>query len=228
MSARERLRELIDQHQERLRATVPADRCSAVVAILRARGQASVDREPDLVAGRRLAGLGGNKALWLCLDPGSDATSAISMSDESLDDWAESFLVECDRLAEAEMVLAHCETGYMQLAEAGECSFGAWVTTRLIPASWRERDDIAWWASWLARHHIPARVAGNRDLAGNMLRAMEHQLGLPPEARIGGCTVATYRDVLRSMIERALSARDGGQQVVVRSGRVLILSLIHI
>src|SRR5215216_1927297 len=114
MSAQERLRQLNDQQQSRLRADVPRDREAVILALLRARDRLPhVPRSeplPDLVTGRRLADLGGNKALQLCFESTSDDTPIpLASAGDRLDGWAERFLQECSRLAEAELVLAHCE-----------------------------------------------------------------------------------------------------------------------
>ena len=160
MNAQERLRQAIDQQQSRLRAGVPPDRQAAILALLRARDRLphapGSEPLPDLVTGRRLADLGGNKALQLCLEAtGDDATAAPASSGDGLDGWAERFLQECGRLAEAELVLAHGETGFMRLVEDGDGTFDAWIATKRAPTSWRERADIDWWAAWLARRHEP-------------------------------------------------------------------------
>ena len=120
MNAQERLRQSIDQQQSRLRADVPSDRQAAILALLRARDRLphspGIEPRSDLVTGRRLADPGGNKALQLCFQSTSDdATAAPSSAGNGLDDWAEGFLQECGRLAEAELVLAHCETGFMRM-----------------------------------------------------------------------------------------------------------------
>jgi len=51
---------------------------------------------------------------------------------------------------------------------------------------------------------------------------MAYQLGYPPDAVIGGCTVQAYQDVLDRLIGWALEARDRGEAVVTRSERSLI------
>lgn len=237
MSASERLRQLIDRQYQHLCANVPTDRSAATLAILRARVRHAtapeVERPPDLITGHRLADLGGNKALAICFESSGDRSLETEAPGEDLDHWAEGLLQKCSRLAEAELVLAHCETGFMQMVDGDGDTFDCWITTKMMPASWREREDIEWWDRLLAsRHERDARAAVGtdvnephavyRELAGVRLAAMGYQLGLPAEATIGGCTMAAYGDVLRSLIERALQARDRGEEVLVRSERELI------
>jgi hypothetical protein len=247
MTIQDRLRQVIDEQQERLRAGVPPGRQVAIVALLRARdwlphapGSASAS---DLVTGRRLADLGGNKALQLCLEStGGEAPAAAQSSDDGLVGWAERFLQECGRLAEAELVLAHCESGFMRLVEDGNGTFDAWIATKRAPTRWRERADYDWWAAWLAERHAPelrtlrserpgaeggdpGDDAFYHQVADVRLKMMAHQLGYPTDAAIGGCTIQTYRDVLGRLIGWALQARDRGELAAPRSERSLVAAL---
>src|SRR5437867_1084892 len=100
MSAQERLRQTIDQQESRLRADIPPDRQGAIVALVRTRDRLSsssvIEQAPDLVTGRRLADLGGNKALQLCLEStGGDLPAPSPSSSNDLDGWAARFLQEC-------------------------------------------------------------------------------------------------------------------------------------
>lgn len=162
MDGQEQLRRLIEAHQERLRRTFPADRRQAIVALARARDWAYLKPDPaphpaaPLDPGeeghRRAAGW--NKALQLCFGATTgDAGGAPVPAGAGLDGWAERLIEECGRLAAGERVLAHCETGFMQVRQGGERAFDAWITTRRMPAEWRERVDFAWWAAALARRH---------------------------------------------------------------------------
>jgi hypothetical protein len=247
MNVQERLRQLIDQQQSCLRANVPPDRQAAILALLRTQDRLphapGTEPLPDLVTGRRLAGLGANKALQLCLEStGEDATVAPASSGDGLDGWGELFLQECGRLAAAELVLGHCETGFMRLVEDGNGTFDAWIATKRAPTRWRERADIDWWASWLATRHEPelhvlsserpGTERGDpghntyyRRLADVHLQMMAYQIGYPTDAAIGGCTVQTYRDVLGQLIGWALQARDRGEAVTLRSEPSLVAVL---
>lgn len=245
MNAPERhpLRDVIDQQQGRLRAEVPSDRQAAILALIRRHDQlphsSGVSSPPDLVTGRHLVGLGMSKALQLCLEAAGDDEERSATSTNGLDAWAERVVDECGRLAEVELVLAHCETGFMQMADHGDDTFDAWITTRRVPPSWRERADLDWWASWLARRHgpelfalPPARAhpesgdAGNdalyRTLAGVHLKVMAYQLDYPPETTIGGCTVKTFRAVLAWLIGWTLQARDRDDAPAPHSERALV------
>ena len=247
MNVHERLRHAIDQQQSRLREGVPLDRQAAILALLRTRDRLprspGSEPLPDLVTGRRIADLGGNKALQLCFESTDDAAAAApASSGDALDDWSERFLQECGRLAEAELVLAHCETGFMLMVDDRHEAFDAWIATKRVPTSWRERADIDWWAAWLARRHEPelralrserpdpehsdpGHDAYYRRLATVHLKTMAYQLGYPPDAAIGGCTVQTYRDVLGRLIGWALQARDRGEAAAPRSERSLVAAL---
>jgi hypothetical protein len=156
--------------------------------------------------------------------------------------WAERYLQECGRLTEAELVLAHCETGFMRMIDDGNGRFDAWIATKRAPTSWRERAGIDWWAAWLATRHEPELRALNaarhdaesgdsgnqasyRRLAGLHLKRMAYQLGYPPEAAIGGCTIQTYGDVLKLLIAWALRAHDRGEEATPRSEQLLVAAL---
>ena len=247
MNAQERLRQAIDRRQIHLRADVPANRQAAILALLRIR-----DRQPhaseivpplDMVTGRQLPDLGGNMALRLCFEStGVGATATAASSIEGLDGWGERFLRESGRLAEAELVLAHGETGYLRLVEDGHGRFDAWIATKRAPTSWREREDIGWWASWLAKRHQlelrhawaehssmeagdPTRNGVYDRLANVHLKMMAYQFGYPPEAVIGGGTAQTYRDVLARLIGWALQERDRGGLATPRPERTLVVEL---
>src|SRR5215212_4008751 len=246
MNVQERLRQVIDQEQNRLRAGVPRDREAAILTLVsdqdKLPSSAGIEPQSDLVTGRHLPNLGGNKALQLCLESAGDHASVASASSgDALDGWAERFRQECGWLAEAELVLMHCETGFMRMVDDGNGAFHAWIATKRPPTSWRERADIDWWASWLARHHEPELRALQSERAGNgsdsrdiafyrrradlYLEMMAYQLGYPPDAVIGGCTIRTYCDVLGQLIAWALRARDRGGELAPRSEYSLIAAL---
>lgn len=247
MTARERLRQAIDQQQTSLRATAPTDQTAAISALVRSR-----DRLPflptselpfGLVGGRSLADLGGNRALQLCLEAADDdVTASSTRSGAGWDGWAERFLDECGRLTEAELVLAHCETGFMRLVEDGAGQFDAWIATKRAPASWRERTDFDWWSSWLGQRHepellarqsarpdteddTPEREASYLQLAAVHLKLMAYGLDYPPETVLGGGTVQTCRDVLALLIARALRAQDRGEAAIPRSEPALVAGI---
>jgi hypothetical protein len=216
MNAQDELRAAIDREWIRLQAGVPGDRDAAVPAVLHARDRRGADpgrRLPDLITGHRIADLGGNRAIQLCLQ----ADDAAGPGDDP-HQWAERLLNACDRLAEAEIVLGHCETGFMRLVD-DECGcFDAWIATKRVPPGWRERADVDWWADSLAHEHAPdvqalqaetSRDEGHfQELASVYIKRMAYQFGYPDDAVLGGCSVQVYRDVLRWLIAVALQARE--------------------
>jgi hypothetical protein len=247
MNVQERLRQAIDRRQSNLRASVPSDRQAAILALIRIQDRlpdwSGIEPPPDIVTGRRRANLGGNKALQLFFESASDdALPAAATSGDGLGGWAERFLEECGRLAEAEIILSHCETGFMRIVDDGHGTFDAWIATKRPPTSWREREDIDWWASWLAKRYEPelralrsersgsessdpGDDASYRRLANVHLKMMAYQLGFPPDAVIGNCAVRTYLDALGQLVAWALEAHDRGEEAAPRSEQHLIAAL---
>src|SRR5829696_2633454 len=247
MNVQEQLRQAIEQQQNRLRASAPSDRLEAILALVRTQDRlpqpAGIEVEPNPVTGRRLLNLGGNKALQLCIESAGDDTSwAPASIRDGWDGWAARFRQDCGSLAEAEQVLAHCETGFMRIIDDGGGAFHAWIATKRLPTAWRERADIAWWASSIARRHepelrallserpgrdsnAPADDAHYRKLADLHLEMMAYQLAYPSDTEIGGCTIQTYRDVLGQLIAWALQARDRGDVAIPQFERPLITAL---
>lgn len=240
MNAQDRLRQLIDQQTDRLRASIPLAPEAAVLAVIRAQDalptHAHASPASDLISGLPLANPGGNLALWLCLEPAAHGQHATGIDVAA---WGTRFLEQCVRLAEARMVLAHSETGFMRLAETSDGTIDAWIATKLAPASWREREDIDWWASRLARHHAPELdtlrmrhpVTDPNDTtseslydtrAGVYLNMMAYQFGYPAGAVIGGYTVRTWLDILQQLIASALCSRDRGEGPALVSERELV------
>ncbi len=238
MNVQEQLRELIDQQQDRLRADVPADRQGALLALLRIEDRlpnlSRIEPLPDIITGHRLANPGRNKAFQFVLEGKGDK----AISAQEFDGWGARFFQECGWLAEAELVLAHCETGFMRLVETAPGTFDAWIATKRAPTSWRERADFDWWAGWLARRHEPeleelqSRQPGSADsdqhyrrLAELHLEMMAYQFGYPIDATIGDCPVQLYRDVLGLLIAGALQARDSGDDLAPQSEQALIVAI---
>jgi hypothetical protein len=241
MNARAHLRQALDRQRDRLHANIPADCRAAIVALVRAQAatqRSSIDTNtpPDLITGRHITNLGGNRALHLCLTATGerDRPGSISGSDAALDAWASSFLHACTHLAEAETVLSHSETGFMRLAASGTGTFQAWIATKRVPASWRERADFDWWADWLLRQHPPdphahppdpADIGTYRRVATASIDRMAHQTSAPPDASFGGVSMRTYRAVLMALITRALRAHDAGEPARPVSRRALAIEL---
>jgi hypothetical protein len=230
MTAQERLRQAIDSRQEWLRATVPGDRETALLALISARDRLPIstagDSQPDLVTGYRITDLGGNKALQVYLESPDERPAGDAGSPTGLDAWAEVLLAECALLAEAETVLGHCETGFMRLVESGEGELDAWVATRRTPPSWRERADFDWWAASLApMRNVSAAGATYRQRADAVLKSMAYQFRYPAEAILGGCSVRTWHDILGVLIAWALQERDRGESPAPRAERTLVSAI---
>jgi hypothetical protein len=160
LTKQEQLCQLIDEQQERLRQTFPAHRGSAVVALTRARDWQYLKLQDTLHADTKRAttfhsylySSGWYKALQLCFGNTAEAAPVSPIiTDSTLDAWADQVLLECDRLAAGEQVLAHCETGFMRMQQAGQKDFSAWIASKKMPTEWRERDDLAWWTNALAK-----------------------------------------------------------------------------
>lgn len=247
MNVQQRLQQRIDQRVHELRAGVPADRQAVILALVRAQDRLAHapggERLPDLITGRRLVNLGGAKALQLGFEAtGVDAIATAAPSGGASDGWSERFLEECGRLAEAELVLAHCETGFMRMVEEAGGVFNAWIMTKRPPTSWRERADIDWWAALLAKRTQPelralqskrpdpesSGASDNtyyRRLAGLHLKMMAYQLGYPPDAVIDGCSVQTYCDILGLLIAWTLCAHDRGEAATPYAEQTLVSTL---
>jgi hypothetical protein len=243
VNAQDRLRQAIERQEDLLRAAVPSDRHGAILALVRVLDRlspAAAEPEPDLVTGRRVADLGGNRALRLCVEAsGEDSQSGPTSTGDEMDRWAERFLCGCSELDAAGLVLTHCETGFMRLVDDGHGRFAAWIATKLPPASWRERADIAWWATWLAERREPeintlrSRLALEqspdaaarlyRRLADGLLAMMAYQLNYPADATLGGGTIRTYRNVLGELIARA--ARGRGEEPLVQAESSLVAAM---
>lgn len=247
MTVQEQLRQTIQEQESNLRGGVPRDRQVAILALLArlaclpGQGSGGQTAQPDLVTGREVGNLGGNKALHLCLTARGDQAYA-NAAPEDLECWAKQFLHACGDVAAAELVLAHTETGFMGLIAGEDGAYQAWISTKRPPTSWQERADIAWWAAWLAkplepelqalRATRPAAGSGPaiaapyyRQLASVYLQMMAYQLGYPPDADIAGITVQTYRDVLALLMAQALQARDRDAGPVVQSESALAAAL---
>ncbi|MDQ3442817.1 MAG: hypothetical protein M3490_04335 [Chloroflexota bacterium] len=229
MNAHERIRQVIDEREARLVASVPPTGQAPILALVRAVDRQphalEIDPSPDFVTGYRRASLGGAKALQLCLESIDDDTTTNQWeSGEALDDWADQFLEACRQLAEAELVQTHCQTGFMRMIDDGNGTFDAWIATKRVPASWRERADIDWWASSLSRRHgpelrnlcsrrhdadsnDPGHEGHDRQLTDIYLARMAYQLPYPPAATISGLAIETWRNILGWLIGWAVRER---------------------
>src|SRR5437588_7499193 len=157
---KEQLCQLIDEQQERIRRTFPAQRGRAVVALTSARDWHSLKLQDTLNAATKTAtahnsylySSGWHKALQFCFGNAAESpyvSPLVTLS--ALDAWADQVLLECDRLTAGEQVLAHCETGFMRMQQAGQKDFSVWIASKKMPTEWREREDLEWWTNALVK-----------------------------------------------------------------------------
>ena len=160
LSKQEQLCQLLDEQQERIRQTFPAQRGSAVVALTSARDwrylklQDTLNAAPQSITAHNsyLYSSGWQKALQIYFGNAAESPSVSPLvTDSALDAWADQVLLECDCLIEGEQVLAHCETGFMRMQQGGQKDFSVWIASKKMPTEWREREDIAWWRNALAK-----------------------------------------------------------------------------
>lgn len=160
LSKQEQLCQLIDEQQERIRQTFPAQRGSAVVALTRARDWHYLKLQDMLHAAPQgapahnsyLYSSGWHKALQFCFGNAAEFPYVSPrVTGGTLDAWADQVLLECDRLTEGEQVLAHCETGFMRMQQGEQKDFSVWIASKKMPTEWREREDLAWWTNALAK-----------------------------------------------------------------------------
>jgi hypothetical protein len=158
LSKQEQLCQLIDEQQGYICQTFPAHRGSAVVALTRARDwhylQDTLNTATQTATAHNsyLYSSGWHKALQFCFANAAEPPYGSSLvPDSTLDAWADQVLLECDRLAEAEQVLAHCETGFMSMQQGDQKDFYVWIASKKMPTEWREREDIEWWTNALAK-----------------------------------------------------------------------------
>jgi hypothetical protein len=160
LSKQEQLFQLIDEQQERIRQTFPAPRSSAVVALTRARDWRYLKLQDTWHAATMevaayhsyLYSSGWHKALQFCFGNAVESPDVSpGVTDSTLDAWADQVLLECDRLAAGEQVLAHCETGFMRMQQGGQKDFLVWKASKKMSTEWREREDIEWWTNALAK-----------------------------------------------------------------------------
>jgi hypothetical protein len=160
LTKQEQLRQLMDEQQKRIRQAFPAHRGSAVVALTRARDWQYLKFQETLNADTKtvtaynayLYPSGWHMALQFCFGDAVESPIVSPLvTDTTLDAWAGQVLLECDRLAAGEQVLAHCETGFMSMQQGGQKDFSTWIASKKMPTEWREREDLEWWTSALAK-----------------------------------------------------------------------------
>ena len=143
----EQLRQLLKEQQEFLRQTFPTDRYHSLLALIHASNwhyfttqynkQHDISRFPSDL----------QKALFLYF---STQGMQSSLTDDTLELWAASILEACSRLAEAERILAYCDTGFMRMQQDNNADYTIWIAGKKMPTEWREREDIVEWTRFLA------------------------------------------------------------------------------
>jgi len=205
MPALDRLRNEIAVQEERACRDLPGSRVDRLVTLAQVLGNRLPNRlsplQPDLVTGHRLVAAGANKALHRCLVTGKTGDTTGITPERSLAAWIDVFLGTCDALALAGVVCDHVEEGFMRLVETGPGTFDAWFATRSTPPGWIERADVNWWARSLIRTD---GSSGPAQRIQNSLAAMAWQPPLPSDAVIDGVSIRVCRDVIASLLGRAV------------------------
>lgn len=186
MDAREQLRLAIDEETAGLRALIPAERSAAILTLLRT-AEAMPRSSPgalDPVFGIAPTAPGLNLALRFCVETSGNRHTSPAP------DWPRALLSGCERVAIAEQVLFHTETGFMRLLAEPDGSVTARVATRQPSPLWYERADFDWW------------LRSQPDLAGRF----DAQFGYPPDAILAGAPVRCYREVVAGLVDFAESA----------------------
>jgi hypothetical protein len=213
----------------RVAASVPLDRTAALLALFSIADIAWTPDDPESPVRP-----GWNLALRLCLEHAGDANAGRANATALLG-WAARFLADCDMLAQAELALAQCALGQLQLHAHADGDFVAWATSRRLSTEQRERADFDWWAARIAEQAAPrlATVLAQRPTvlerlgqpgAGDILSApvehYYHQFGTayvarfacqhsyPAEAAIGGATFGQYTAILAQLIGWLQRERD--------------------
>ncbi len=169
-------RQLLAEISATVAATLPTGRVRALLALLRAGETMALADDPEWVARP-----GWNLALRLCLERHDDAGGDLPASRAMLDAQAERSLADCDQLALANLALAQCASGHLQLQQRAPRTFVAWTTNRRLSTEQRERADFDWWSAHTARQVAP-RLATLRVERPRM-RTLLGQEGAPiPES----------------------------------------------
>ncbi len=137
-----------------LAATLPPGRAGRLLALSRV-GDMMAPIGDSVPAVRP----GWNLALRVCLEREDDEDSEPPADSTALAAWAERFFADCDQIALAQLALAQCELGRLQLQQRGPRTFVAWPTSRRLSPEQRERADFDWWSAHTARHSVPQLAA---------------------------------------------------------------------
>ncbi len=143
-------RQVLAEVSAEVAATLPPGRARALLALLRV-GDTIALADDTTQATRP----GWNLALRLCLERQDDAGGDIPADHAMLTAWTEQFLADCDQLALANLALAQCASGHLQLQQRAPRIFVAWATSRRLSTEQRERADFDWWSAHMTRHVAP-------------------------------------------------------------------------
>ena len=236
-SKQEQLRQLLNEQYASLQQTLPPNRHTALLALVRTSNRHYLQTQHRNTM-YYVSSL--QKALSLCF---STANIQISTPSNTLDTWADSILQACARLSEAERILGYCETGFMRMQQGNDADYTIWVASKKMPTEWREHEDLVWWTQHLAQTYAPdvgilssGKAAIQQQLTAfgiqwdgqvsslyKTTRTIDdyyHCLGAlyvksmvayatyPASTFIGGCTFAVYRDVLGVLIGLTLKQMD--------------------
>lgn len=156
-------RQLLAEISAEVAATLPPGRAQALLALLRAGDTMTLASDPA-----QAARPGWNLALRLCLERQNDEDGTFPADRAMLDARAARFLADCDQLALADLALAQCASGHLQLQQRAPRTFVAWATSRRLSTEQRERADFDWWSAHLTRQVAP-RLAALRAERDRML-----------------------------------------------------------
>jgi len=155
-------RQALEEISAQVAATLPPGRVRVLLALLRAGETMALADDPA-----QAARPGWNLALRLCLERQDGDDSDIPADHAMLADWAERFLADCDQLAFADLALAQCASGNLQVQQRAPRTFVVWATSQRLSTEQRERADFNWWSAHLSRQIAPRLAA---------LRVERHQI----------------------------------------------------
>lgn len=154
-SKQEQLRHLLNEQHEYLQHTIPSDTQRSLLALIRASNWHYLETQHMSTGDRKgspvsdyICGL--QKALSFCL---STQNTQTRVTEETLDQRADSTLQTCGHLVKAERILEYCNTGFMHMQQGNDANYAVWIASKKIPTEWREREEIAWWTHFLEQQY---------------------------------------------------------------------------
>jgi len=171
-------RQVLAEISAQVAATLPPGRVRVLLALLCAGDTMALADNPA-----QAARPGWNLALRLCLERQDDADGDIAADHTLLAAWAERFLADCDQLAFADLALAQCASGHLQLQQRAPRTFVAWATSQCSSTEQRERADFDWWSAHVTRQVAP-RLAALRVERQRILALLDQE-GAPPSELAG-------------------------------------------